>query len=55
MSMIGNYLRIPGEELERLREDPSDIVDVLYPDDGNGDHLDGRHLVAFRRRKVRRR
>ena len=44
MSMIGNYLRIPGEELERLREDPSDIVDVLYPDDGNGDHPDGRHL-----------
>jgi hypothetical protein len=44
MSMIGNYLRVSGDELERLREDPSDILDVLYPDDGNGEHPVGRHL-----------
>jgi len=44
MSMIGNYLRVPGGRLARLREDPSDILELLYPDDGNGEHPDGMHL-----------
>jgi uncharacterized protein DUF1877 len=44
MSMIGNYLRITEVQLSRLLEDPSTIVDVLYPDDGQGDHAPTRHL-----------
>jgi hypothetical protein len=44
MSMIGNYLRVSAAELERLVADPSDIQDVLYPEDGEAEHPEGRHL-----------
>ncbi len=44
MSMIGNYLRIPEVQLARLREDPSDILELLHPDDGNGERPHGKHL-----------
>ena len=42
--MIGNYLRVSDAELDRLKNDPSDIMEVLYPNDGEGDHPEGRHL-----------
>jgi len=42
--MIGNYLRVPAVLLEQLREDPSDIMDVLYPNGGEIDHQEGQHL-----------
>src|SRR4051812_2160785 len=44
MSMIGNYLRVPAGQLARLREDPSDVLELLYPDGGGGEHPDGMHL-----------
>ncbi len=43
MSMIGNYLRISAERLRALREDPSGIMSVVYPD-GDAAHPDGVHL-----------
>ncbi|HYQ43855.1 MAG TPA: YfbM family protein [Polyangiaceae bacterium] len=43
MSMIGNYLRISPALLERLRQDPSDITTVLYPNQEH-EHPEGIHL-----------
>jgi hypothetical protein len=33
MSMIGNYLRVTARQLDALREAPSDLLDVLCPED----------------------
>jgi Domain of unknown function (DUF1877) len=44
MSMIGNYLRVSATRLEQLLEDPSDIMDVLYPEDPAAGHPEGAHL-----------
>jgi Domain of unknown function (DUF1877) len=44
MSMIGNYIRLPGVDLAHFIADPEAIMDYLYPEDDakfpNSDHLD---------------
>jgi len=42
--MIGNYLRLLPEELERLLANPDNVSEVIYPDGGSGDHPANRHL-----------
>src|SRR5262245_58137806 len=44
MSMIGNYLRLPEAELQRVLEKPEAITKLLYPENGSNPspdlHLD---------------
>lgn len=54
MSMIGNYLRLPEAELQKLLEKPEAILEFLYPEDdsepGGDRHLDtdkAWHLTHF--------
>ncbi len=35
MSMIGNFLAITQEQLDRLLADPDSVPDFLYPEDGD--------------------
>lgn len=43
MSMIGNYLRLPEAELQRVLQAPESITELLYPED-DSDHPPDRHL-----------
>ena len=43
MSMIGNYLRMPEAELQRILREPQSITRLLYPEDGSDLPMD-RHL-----------
>jgi len=52
MSMIGNYLKLSGEQLDALVKDPSKAEDLVYPE--NGDYPAGAlrigkswHLIHF--------
>jgi hypothetical protein len=54
MSMIGNYLRIPEADLNRVVKDLASITALLYPEDGSDlpadRHLDtdkAWHLIHF--------
>ncbi|CAN5432817.1 YfbM family protein [soil metagenome] len=43
MSMIGNYLRLPEAELQKVLEKPEDILEFLYPED-DSEPFGDRHL-----------
>lgn len=54
MSMIGNYLRLPETELQKVLEKPEGILEFLYPEDDSERDDDRRldtgkawHLIHF--------